>query len=205
MRDTPPPEDDCPGPPRRRGDRPGGGPSGRRPRTVPRGRDAERRPVGGYPHVGLRGVRAEPRPRAARLLLHRVRALEAPDGGAAEEAVRGGGAGTSTRDPAKTIQELRKGFCSDKRMTELDPIRLKYSAWARAFHASVKAFCERPTRESALAFFRTMGEADAKKCRCVVSDWRSTLARAGRPLGGELRGRPGCAASSNSSRWCRTT
>jgi hypothetical protein len=119
------------------------------------------------------------------------------------------------KDPAKTIQELRKGFCSDKRMTEPDPIRLKYSAWARAFHASVKAFCERPTRESALAFFRTMREADAKKCSFYQA--QACLARAassviggrrwrGRPTDGwRTPGRLGCAASSRSSRWYTTS
>ena len=81
------------------------------------------------------------------------------------------------KDPAKQLQEMKKAFCSDKKITQPDPLRLKYNVWAKAYFTSIKAFCERPSRDAALAFFRTMMEADAKKCRCVVSDWRSTLMR----------------------------
>jgi len=81
------------------------------------------------------------------------------------------------KDSAKQISEMKKSFCDDKKMMEPDPIRLKYNVGYKAFPASIKAFCERPTRDSALSAFQTMYENEGRKCLCVVSDWRSTFAR----------------------------
>lgn len=83
----------------------------------------------------------------------------------------------TNKDPAKQIRDLKKVLCDDKKLMEPDPIRLKHNVGARAFYGSVKAFCDRPTRDSALTFFWTMTESDARKCRCMVSDWRSTFVR----------------------------
>ena len=40
------------------------------------------------------------------------------------------------KDPAKQIQELKTSFCADKTLTQPDPLRLNYNAWARTFFAS---------------------------------------------------------------------
>ena len=83
------------------------------------------------------------------------------------------------KDTAKQIRELKQGLCADKKIMNPDPVRLKYNTVTRAFFDSLKTFCGNPTRETALSFLRTMSEGEAKKCRCVVSDWRSTLVRQG--------------------------
>jgi hypothetical protein len=80
------------------------------------------------------------------------------------------------RDPARHIAALKKGFCNQK-MLNPDPVRLKYSVWLRTFYPSMKTFCENPSRDSALNFFKTMTEAGAGKCRCWVSDWRASFIR----------------------------
>jgi len=80
-------------------------------------------------------------------------------------------------DPKAHIEGLKK-MCSDRKMMQApDPIRLKYSAWLKAFVISSKSFCENPSADSALAFTRTMTDVEAKKCRVLVNDWRSTLVR----------------------------
>jgi hypothetical protein len=81
------------------------------------------------------------------------------------------------KDPTKQMQQLKDSFCSEKKMLAPDPIRLKYSPSARTFFTSIKAFCDRPTRDLALAIFKTLIDIDAKKCRIAVTDWRSTLLR----------------------------
>jgi hypothetical protein len=81
------------------------------------------------------------------------------------------------KDSAKYIKELKKSICDDKKMMQPDPIRLKYNVLYKTMAISIKAFCEHPTRDSALSFLRTMTEIDAKKCHCVVTDWRSTFVR----------------------------
>ncbi len=81
------------------------------------------------------------------------------------------------KEPTKQLRDMRKSFCDDKSMTSPDPARLKYDASAQTFFSSLKAFCERPSRDSAMSMIRTMSESQAKKCNCVVSDWRSTLVR----------------------------
>src|SRR5215467_4666558 len=60
---------------------------------------------------------------------------------------------------------------------EPDPMLLKYNVGYKMMITSVKTFCDRPTRDSALNLLRTMNEVEAQKCHCVVSDWRSTLIR----------------------------
>lgn len=67
------------------------------------------------------------------------------------------------KDHVKQIKEMKTSFCDDKKMMKPDPIRLKYNTGYRTFLASLTAFCERPTRDSALGLFRAMGELDAKK------------------------------------------
>jgi hypothetical protein len=60
----------------------------------------------------------------------------------------------------------------------LNPTRLKYaSVSSRAFFAAIQEFYTRPTRDTAVSALRAMAYADAKKCQCVVSDWRSTFVR----------------------------
>ncbi len=83
------------------------------------------------------------------------------------------------KDPEKQIQEGKKSLCSDKNVMQPDSNVLKYNALAKTAFDSMKAFCENPTRDSLLAFFRTSTETDARKCHCVVTDWRSTLLRQG--------------------------
>ncbi len=82
-------------------------------------------------------------------------------------------------DPAKRLKEMKTSFCDDKKMKMMkpDPIRLKYNIGYRTFLASLTAFCGRPTRDSALGLFRSMGAVDTKKCHCIVSDWRATFVR----------------------------
>jgi len=41
----------------------------------------------------------------------------------------------------------------------------------------VSSFRDHPSRDSILSLYRTMIEIEGKKCKCVVSDWRSTLVR----------------------------
>jgi|RhiMetdeSRZDD1v2_1073273.scaffolds.fasta_scaffold439541_2 hypothetical protein len=82
-------------------------------------------------------------------------------------------------DPAKYTAEMKKSFCGDKKVMQSDPKYLKYNVWANRDFTAIKAFCERPTRDALLAVFRAMDEHDAVKCRCVVTDWRSTLVRQG--------------------------
>jgi hypothetical protein len=55
------------------------------------------------------------------------------------------------------------------------PPHLRHFISDRGF-ASAKAFCEHPTRESALNMVRTM-YVDAKKCKCIVTDWRAAFVR----------------------------
>jgi hypothetical protein len=81
------------------------------------------------------------------------------------------------KDPMKQVRDMKKSFCDDKEMTQPDPLRLKYDVSAKKFLSSVTAFCDRPSRESALNLFRTMNEIEGRKCNCVVSDWRATLVR----------------------------
>ncbi len=79
------------------------------------------------------------------------------------------------KDPQKVLKELRKSTCEQK--FQPDPVRLKYNVAYEKAVASTKAFCEHPTRESALNLFRTMNENDAGTCNCVVNDWRATFVR----------------------------
>jgi len=79
------------------------------------------------------------------------------------------------KDPGKTIREFRTSACEQK--TQPDAVSLKYNVAYGKFVASAKAFCEHPTRESALNLFRTMFENDAMACNCIVSDWRATFVR----------------------------
>jgi hypothetical protein len=81
------------------------------------------------------------------------------------------------KDSAKQIREMSKSFCQDKKMTQPDALLLKYNVGYKTLITAMKAFCERPTRDSALSLFRAISEIDAKKCHCVVTDWRSTLTR----------------------------
>src|SRR5262249_51245923 len=53
----------------------------------------------------------------------------------------------------------------------------KYNASYKMVLTSVKAFCGHPTRDSALSLLRAFMASDARKCHCVVTDWRSTLVR----------------------------
>lgn len=80
------------------------------------------------------------------------------------------------KDSAKIVKEWTKSFCGSKKMAE-DPILLKYNVGYKMMVASTKAFCERPTRDSALNLVRAMSDIEARKCHCVVSDWRSTFLR----------------------------
>lgn len=81
------------------------------------------------------------------------------------------------KDSAKQLGELTKSFCDDKKKMEPDSLLLKYNVSYKTMFASVKAFCDRPTRDSALSLIRTIMETDARKCHCVVTDWRSTFVR----------------------------
>ena len=81
------------------------------------------------------------------------------------------------KDSAKSVREFKKGFCEDKSGKQPDPKYLKYNVYARAMVSAAKAFCDHPSRDSILSLFRTMIEIEGKKCKCVVSDWRATLAR----------------------------
>jgi hypothetical protein len=81
------------------------------------------------------------------------------------------------KESSKSIQEMKNSICDDKNMTQPDPLRVKYNAEYKTSLAAMKAFCDHPTRESAASFFRTMNDIEAKKCNCVVSDWRSTFVR----------------------------
>ena len=79
------------------------------------------------------------------------------------------------KDLGKGIAQVKKDLCDPK--TKFDPVLLKYNTSYRAVQASSKAFCDRPTRDSLLAVFRTMIEGDVMKCNCVVSDFRATFIR----------------------------
>jgi len=81
------------------------------------------------------------------------------------------------KDSGKQLKEFTKSFCGDKRMAQADPVLLKYDVAYRTITASAKAFCEHPSRDSALGLFRTMSDMEGRKCYCLVTDWHSTFTR----------------------------
>ena len=86
---------------------------------------------------------------------------------------------TMTQFSAAQLAEANASYCADRKKFEPDPLLLKYNVPYSALIVSMKAFCERPCRETALDLLRTIVLADAKKCNCVVTDWRSTFSRHG--------------------------
>jgi hypothetical protein len=80
------------------------------------------------------------------------------------------------KDSAKAVKGLKR-LCADKKMTDPDPVRLKYNESLRALNVATKTFCARPSQDSAINLVRALSESDAKRCQCIVSDWRSTFVR----------------------------
>jgi hypothetical protein len=78
------------------------------------------------------------------------------------------------KDPAKVLQGAKEAFCKEPIAPDS---RTDPTPRAMTLFGLLKSFCQAPTREGALAIFRSLEAADGKKCRCVVSDWRSTFVR----------------------------
>ena len=78
-------------------------------------------------------------------------------------------------DKASTMQEVQK-ICKDK--VEEDATLAKYNVNYKTLITAWRALCKgKPSKEGALAFFRTIKELDAKKCRVVINAWLETFTR----------------------------